>query len=165
MNYYRVLFSNDYAKKKGIFGLVETLPDADLHLIAYNKPFPTEEINKYKFYLEKGVFADLQMCINPWRIVSKKLKYILDEFKDDNTFFYSINLFCKEKKLSEEYFILHFRKTAGFNESDFSDSLNKVKNFHFQGFDDSITGVFFVSELVKIKIEANNLTGMSFDKL
>jgi len=44
MNYYKVLFSKDYAKKKGTFGLVETIPESDdRYLISDNIPFPIHE--------------------------------------------------------------------------------------------------------------------------
>jgi len=104
------------------------------------------------------------MCIYPWRLVSKKFKEILEEFKDDNASFHPISIYSEDNNF-KEYYILHFVKTIGFDEDGLSKNISAIKNYHFQAFDDSTTGNFFVSELIKHEIMKNKLTGIHFSKL
>ncbi|MFT3796135.1 hypothetical protein [Flavobacterium sp.] len=164
MEYFRVLFSNDYASRRGKFGLIETVPEIDnLDLVAYNAPFPTDEINALQFVLDGKAFADLQMCLYPWETISKKFKELLEQYCGSNLYFHPITV--DDGQTSKPYFIMHFKQTVGFNKSAFPDNKALLAGKQVEAFDDSITGVFFVSETVKRHIESEKLTGMYFDPL
>lgn len=166
MKYYRVIFAADYAKKKGVFGLVETSPETDnLDFISDNNPFPSNEIYEYRFFLDSGVFADYQMCIYPWRIISADFKELLESYKDEHACFYEIDVYAPNGNSHRKYFALHFVQTAAFTEKEFKANPNLANGIHFQSFSDGITGTFFVSEPLKKLIEAHKLSGIYFHPL
>src|SRR5688500_7363639 len=84
MNYYRVLFSSEYSKKNGRFGIINTIPKLNDYLVADGELFPSSAFNGIQFHFEGAgnkVLADFQMMHYPWRLVSDKLYRILKAFE------------------------------------------------------------------------------------
>ncbi len=169
MSYYKVLYHNEYAKRNCVFGIVESFPEPyDEYLLSDNEEFPYSMIDNCIFKIRNGIFADKQMSVYPWRFVSEKLKSILDEFnKSEHIYFHPVKIIDDNTKIAKLYYILHFKKTIDFEESDSTllEATKEINKFPFQAFSDSITGTFFVSDQVKRVIEEENITGIDFDKL
>ena len=168
--FYKVLFSQEYAKKKCGYGIVEAFPEPyDEYLLSDNEAFPFAMLEDTIFKVRGGVLADWQMALYPWRLVSEQFKCLLEKFNgSEDVYFHPVTLYdAEDDSKAAQYYLLHFKRTLGYEQADHNkpEVIAQKNEFHFQAFNDDITGTFFVSETLKNEIQKNNFTGITFAAL
>lgn len=174
MNYYRVLYSVEYSKKNGQFGIVDCATDINPHAVSDTEQFPVELIDNLRFVWEgndKNALADIQMSFFPWRFISVKTCEILrNHLNDDDVYFHKVAVI--KGGLSFDYYLMHFNKTY--------DILIKDKNYKTYGLlnpqikTNQISGLdlfmysefdpssFMISERVKKAFDQAGITGGTY---
>jgi len=176
MKYYKVLMSDEYSKSGGKYGIVDVFPNVnDEYLLEDGLRFPKEILNDVTFVFEGTKddselgdnLADYQMMYYPWRLISKKLYLILEEFSKEDIFYFPIGV--KKNNTRFDYFLMHFNNTLKITK----EKANKLLSYNFKEkdskdifcFKNNLSDCFIVSEIVKQKIEKNNITGLSFETI
>ena len=110
MNYFDVIYCNEYAKENGKYGIIDVKENVDEYQLKDCKPFPYDMINNITFIFEgkkDDILADFQMPYFPWRLISTKLYGVLEPFDYNNDIlFYPVKI-RKDNEL-HEYYIMHF---------------------------------------------------------
>lgn len=176
MDYYRVLFSEEYSKKKGKYGIVDIEnQEIDVSEFQDGRNLTQEMFNDLSLRFEGDAYkslADYQMDYEAWRIISKKLYSVLVKFKNKFTEFYPL-LVYKDTE-AHQYYYLHFKEKIdvldpeSIKESFISPKVMKSKIpeeidiFCYKDFD---PGSFCISQNVKNELLKENITGMYFQKI
>ena len=171
MKYYKVHFSNEYGKKKGKYGIVKINEKINEYLLEDGISFPLDLFNNLTFYFEGDdtkSLADFQMTYFPWRVISEKFYKILKKYNNDESiYFYPITIG------KNAYFIFHFNLLSDVLDEkqtiysgDFIKTpvLNKLKiDKHIFNYREIVqTGTFCISEMVKLELEKNKISGCFF---
>lgn len=176
MEYYRVLYSNDYAKKNGKFGIVKTFVDVDEYLLDDGMEFPNILFNDIKFVFEgngKKEFADFQMMYYSWKLISEKMQRILLPFSSPDMVYFHPVMVLGESVEIKKYYILHFLKKLDVLDKNRTgngllnpfinkDLLQGVDFFVYKEFD---PGVFCISGRVKEVMEKEMITGCVYQRI
>jgi len=175
MKYYRVLYSSEYAKKNGSFGLISSNMEIDEYAIEDSKPFPKELIDSYDFFWEgneKKELADIQMSLFSWRFISEKVFNIINKYNTNNDiYFHEVKIQTGNDSMSI-YYLMHFDKiynilikdqyykTHGLLRPQIK--TKKIKRINVLMYDEYDPSVFLISENVKDEFEQNNIKGASY---
>jgi len=176
MDFFRVLYSNDYAKKNGKFGIVNSVPELNDNLFSDGESFDFKTTPDVEFFMEGGPeksLADFQMMYYPWRLISKKLYTILSDFSDSEMVCYHPVYISIRGNDAETFYLMHFlRKLDVLDKKKTGESLiqpvldvKKMKGekiFIYKEFDPSI---FCVDKVVKDLMVSERITGCSFQKI
>ena len=173
--YYRVLYSNEYAKKKGKFGIVDIREGSidEGYLEGNGREFDDKLFEGVSLIFEGQSLADFQMTYFPWRLVSQKMYSLLMDFVDlAEVKFVPVPVYKDDQM--HPYYYMHFVKKFDVLDRVKTGStlmhpkldLKKVKPglnvFCYTDFD---AGIFCISEKVKQKLEANSITGCEFQNI
>jgi hypothetical protein len=175
MNYYRVLYSNEYAKKKGCYGIIDCKDDFDRYVIKDEHPFPKEIIDKLIFQWEGNenkIMADIQMSYFPWRLISEKAYNILKKYNSKNDIYFHEVQINKSKDLFYKYYIMHFYITYDIlvKDEDYKRlglyrpqiKTNSIKGVDVLMYDEFDPNIFLISEKVKMEFEQNDIKGAEY---
>lgn len=114
MDYYRVLYSSEYAKKNGKFRGIEIIPTQfDWYQFEDGKTFPLDFFNtlnaKVDYKKENKILADYPMVYIPcWRLISERMYDILKKFSNEDVEFYAKNVENNGK--TNVFYFIHFVK-------------------------------------------------------
>jgi hypothetical protein len=177
MEYYVVMFSNEYAKKNGKFAGVDIEEKFDWYLFEDEKPFPMELFKQLKPKVDRTkpykVLADIQMCYVPcWRLISEKFYFLLERYsKNSFAKYYPCSIYDNNKVV--KYYFMHFSKSMDV----FDEERSKIKPLHPVIFKDKLnetnlfwckdigTREFCVSEVLKSMMEKEGISGCSYQKI
>ena len=174
MNYYRVLFSDEYSNKDGSLGIIDCKSiDIDDTIIDGMK-IPKSISDELIFSFKGKSLADFQMSYFPYRILSNRFKKILLDFRAPSQKFIEIKV-MKEPDLKETYHILYFEKTLKvlkkgkeFKKRGLLNPeliLNKNFDFDYFVYNEYDTSCFIINEKIKEELEENSITGFDLQKL
>lgn len=182
MRYFNVLYSGEYAKKNGLFGIVGTQNECDTNEVKYGvkdeKALPIEILKKVEFRFDDKPWkrsADFQISYLPWRLISGKFHEVITNYEtSDNITFYPFDV--KYGDMILKYYLMHFNeKVDALNEERSKYlgvelwepvlDLRKYPFPHVFNFKGSKGTSFCVSEEVKVDMEKNNMTGCSIKEL
>ena len=172
MKYYRILYSNEYAKKSCRFGILDGDFDRKESIFKDGEILSNLYIETECFLFDGNdnqIFADFQMTYFTIRVVSEKMKSVLEVYSNDKMLFLPVTV--KKGKENVTHYILHFNeKLDVLDKVKTGDSLispkideskmnSSIQVFCYSEFDPR---VFCISELVKKDLEENNITGVSY---
>jgi hypothetical protein len=181
MDYYAIKFSEEYTKKNGRFGIVDSLDLDSLDdddLIEDGKPFPIETLSNVSFHFESSEnieAADFQMMYFTWRLVSERFYNLLETYADENRFsLYPISVKFKDREL--QYYIMHFHEKISVINEDKSkfkgnilwDPILDVNKLPFPSifcYPNSIGHSFCISSRIKMEMQSEGITGCDYRKI
>jgi len=179
MNYYKVIFCNEYSKSNSKFGLIRVNKKIDEYQLEDCKPFPDKLIDNLLFLFDGEIddeLADNQMMIYPWRLISEKLYKILKPYNiNKDILFYPIEI-VKNSEL-HKYYIMHFNKKLDVIDRYNSKMHNlgipmrpkvfteKLDGIHLFNYMEEVGDSFCVSDLLKEEMEKQGITGCHYQKI
>ena len=171
--FYKVIYSGDYSKKKGKYGIIFSKLEFDHHLIEDQTPLAINILKDivYEFRIidNSNELADVPLSVPMLRLVSEKMKLILDPFLESNFIdFYPIAV--EKDNISFQYYLLHFQKInySSFIKIEFLNSSYVVtlRKEDLEGIDIFKTHLndsfYYISERIKTEFEKQKITGISY---